>query len=124
MDSHAILSSLPGGAVAQDNISRFWRGAATFPWRSHALWFLQQMERWDLIGPVDREALAQRVYRPDLYRAALTPLGLSVPLTDAKPEGAHDTPWQLDASPAPIVMGPDSFCDHAVFDTIRTLASF
>ncbi len=124
VDSHAILSSLPGGAVAQDNLSRFWRSAATFPWRSHALWFLQQMARWDLIGPVDSEVLAARVYRPDLYRAALAPLGLSVPLADAKPEGAHDAPWQLDAAPSPIAMAPDSFCDRAVFDPVRAPASF
>ncbi len=124
VDSHAILSSLPGGAVSQDNLSRFWRSAATFPWRSHALWFLHQMARWDLIGLVDCEALATRVYRPDLYRAALAPLGLSVPLADAKPEGAHNSAWQLDAAPSPIAMGPDSFCDRAVFDPIRTPASF
>jgi len=31
VDSHAILSSLPGGAIAPDNLSRFFRGAATFP---------------------------------------------------------------------------------------------
>ena len=60
-----------------------------FPWRSHALWFLRQMARWDLIGDVDTEALAARVYRSDLYRAAVAPLGVSVPLADAKPEGAH-----------------------------------
>ncbi|HYJ35234.1 MAG TPA: CmpA/NrtA family ABC transporter substrate-binding protein, partial [Rhizomicrobium sp.] len=106
VDSHAILSSLPGGAIAPDNQSCFWRGAATFPWRSHALWFLHQMARWDLIGDVDVEALAARVYRSDLYRAALAPLGISVPLADCKSEGAHSTSWRLEAAPNPIVMGP------------------
>jgi len=124
VDSHAILSSLPGGAIAPDNLSRFFRGAATFPWRSHALWFLKQMTRWDLIGDVNAQDLAARVYRSDIYRAAVAPLGISVPLTDSKSEGAHDTPWLLDASPKPVAMGPDSFCDGALFDAMPAPASF
>jgi NitT/TauT family transport system ATP-binding protein/nitrate/nitrite transport system substrate-binding protein len=124
VDSHAILSSLPGGAIAPDNQSCFWRGAATFPWRSHALWFLKQMARWDLIGDIDAESLAARVYRSDLYRAALAPLGISVPLADCKSEGAHSTSWRLEAAPNPIVMGPDNFCDGAVFETSPAPASF
>ena len=124
VDSHAILSSLPGGAIAPDNLSRFFRGAATFPWRSHALWFLEQMTRWDLIGDVDAQALAARVYRSDLYRAAVAPLGISVPATDSKSEGAHDAPWSLEAAPKPIAMGPDSFCDGVVFEAAPAPASF
>jgi len=124
VDSHAILSSLPGGAIAPDNQSCFWRGAATFPWRSHALWFLHQMMRWDLTGDIDAEALAARVYRSDLYRAAVAPLGLSVPLADCKSEGAHSTSWRLEAAPNPIVMGPDNFCDGAVFEASPAPASF
>jgi len=123
VDSHAILSSLPGGAIAQDNVSRFWRHAAMFPWRSHAQWFLHQMARWNMTGAVDIPALATRVYRPDLYRAAVAPLGVSVPRADAKLEGAHGSDWHLDAAPAPVAMGADRFCDGAVFDpgTVMTL---
>jgi NitT/TauT family transport system ATP-binding protein/nitrate/nitrite transport system substrate-binding protein len=124
VDSHAILSSLPGGAIAPDNQSRFWRCAAMFPWKSHALWFLGQMARWDLIGDVDREALAARVYRPDLYRASVASLGVSVPQGDFKREGAHTGPWELDAKPKPILMGPDSFCDGAIFDPAPAKATF
>lgn len=116
VDSHAILSSLPGGAVTQHNLSRFWRHAAMFPWISHAHWFLQQMARWDLVDrKSDFAALAARVYRPDLYRAAVAPLGISVPSTDAKAEGAHDTNWLLHGAPNAIPMGPDSFCDGKIF---------
>lgn len=121
VDSHAILSSLPGGAVTQRNLSRFWRHAAAFPWLSHAHWFLEQMARWDLIdGRIAPTALAARVYRPDLYRAAMAPLGISVPSADAKPEGAHDAAWILDATPRPIAMGPDRFCDGRVFEAAET----
>ena len=118
-DSHAILSSLPGGAVTPHNLSRFWRHAATFPWRSQALWFLRQMARWDLVDrSLDFTAIAARVYRPDIYRAVVTPLALPVPLADSKPEGAHDAAWQLEATPMSIAMGPDRFCDGAIFDEV------
>ena len=30
-------------------------------------------------------------------------------------EGGHDAPWSLEATPAPIAMAPDSFCDGAIF---------
>jgi NitT/TauT family transport system ATP-binding protein/nitrate/nitrite transport system substrate-binding protein len=116
LDSHAILSTLPGGAGPRF-AARFHTQAANFPWRSQALWFLAQMRRWDLIGPdVDLEALARRVYRPEIYAAALSPIGAPIPLSDSKPEGAHDAPWRLPASPTPIGMEPDPFCDGAVFD--------
>ena len=50
--------------------------------------------------------IATSAYRPDLYRAVAAPLGLCVPRHDSKPEGAHAAPWQLEAAPAPIAMGP------------------
>ncbi|WP_448187374.1 CmpA/NrtA family ABC transporter substrate-binding protein [Azospirillum sp. sgz301742] len=99
----------------------FHRHAATFPWRSHALWFLAQMVRWgQLPAEADLARVAASVYRADLYRAAASDLGEPVPLADTKPEGLHDAPWTLagtlaDAT-APIVMGPDCFFDGRGFD--------
>jgi len=123
VDSHAVLSSLPGGAVASRNLSRFWRHAATFPWVSHGLWFLNQMARWDMIGELDAAALVARVYRPDIYRAAVAPLGVDVPLSNSKTEGAHDQPWQLDAAPHAIAMAADRFCDGQVFAPEKATAA-
>jgi len=115
VDSHAILSSLPG--TVGRNQSRFHDQAATYPWRSHALWFLTQMTRWGLIGSgLPLRAIAERVYRPDLYAAALAPAGAPIPTVDRKREGEHAADWSLPASPAPIAMGSDLFCDGAVFD--------
>jgi NitT/TauT family transport system ATP-binding protein/nitrate/nitrite transport system substrate-binding protein len=117
LPGHTIMSSLPGGAAVPRNVSRFWRNAATFPWLSHGAWFLDQMARWELIDKrLDRSSLAARVYRPDLYRSALAPLGLDLPAADAKLEGQHGEAWQLKAVPNPIPMGPDRFCDGAVFN--------
>ncbi len=116
VDSHALLTALPGGTAPLGGGCRFFAGAATFPWRSQALWFLDQMRRWGLVADtVDLRALAAAVYRPDLYRAALAPAGLAVPAADWKPEGAHDQPWALGT----IAMPADRFCDGTVFDPDR-----
>ena len=122
VDSHAILSSLPGGAITPENVSTFYCHAATFPWRSHALWLLREMTRWRLIdASLDLPSLAARVYRPDIYRSAVAPLGVPVPFADMKTEGTHPAAWQLVASPIPITMGADLFCDGAVFTPERMM---
>ena len=116
VDSHAILATLPSGAP-NDQGCAFFRGAATFPWRSHALWFLTEMRRWGLIeAGVDLYALAARVYRPDLYRTVLGSLREPIPTIDVKPEGAHSALWSVEGSPGPILLPPDRFCDGRVFD--------
>jgi ABC-type nitrate/sulfonate/bicarbonate transport system substrate-binding protein len=116
VDPHAILAGLPGG-MAPEKGCIFFRGAATFPWRSQGLWFLSEMRRWGLVDEsIDLRALTERVYRPDLYRTALAQLGEPVPLLDWKHEGAHDVAWTAEATTAPIAMPADRFCDGAVFD--------
>lgn len=116
VDSHAILAGLPG-STAPDKGCVFFRGAATFPWRSHALWFLSEMQRWGLIGAsIGLRELAWQVYRPDLYRAAFAPTGEPVPVPDCKLEGAHDEAFIIDGVPVPITMPADRFCDGAIFD--------
>lgn len=95
----------------------FHRHAATFPWRSHALWFLAQMVRWgQMPAGADLAGVAASVTRADLYRAAASALGEPVPLTDTKREGLHDGPWVLADATAPIAMGPDRFFDGRGFD--------
>jgi nitrate/nitrite transport system substrate-binding protein len=116
------LVGSPPYAVGEDGPSSqdylvFNRYAASFPWRSHALWFLTQMRRWGQIGPeVDIRAVADAVYRPDLFRTAAASLGQAAPLVDHKAEGGHDAPWVLDLATTPIAMAPDAFQDGGIFD--------
>jgi NitT/TauT family transport system ATP-binding protein/nitrate/nitrite transport system substrate-binding protein len=54
----------------------FHQGAAGLPRREHALWFLSQMVRWGQVeSDLDLGAVADRVYRPDLFRDAALSLG-------------------------------------------------
>ena len=76
--------------------------------------------RWCAGGQVaprdDLRAVADRVFRSDVYRAAASELGLPCPLSDRKVEGAHGDPWILPTNGAPVAMGPDRFLDGSIFD--------
>jgi ABC-type nitrate/sulfonate/bicarbonate transport system substrate-binding protein len=71
----------------------FQRNAANFPWRSHADWFLTQMVRWKQApADTDIKAVADRVYRTDIYRAAARDMGIECPDVDRLPPGGHGEP--------------------------------
>ncbi len=94
----------------------FYRNAATFPWVSHAIWFIRQMQRWGQVAEsVDAAAVAAEVYRADIYRDAAGPLGIPLPDTDHKDEGVHAQDWSLPCSGGTLAMGSDRFFDDAVF---------
>jgi len=121
VDPAFIRASLPAGELddpqtRQVDRSRFFSHAANFPWRSHAAWFLGQMTRWGYLAPdLDRSALIDAVYRPDIFRVAARRNCLSAPVDDAKIEGEHAKPWQAEGDPSAIAMQPDLFCDGRTF---------
>jgi two-component system, oxyanion-binding sensor len=94
----------------------FHRHAANFPWISQARWFIAQMQRWQQIGSgIDASVVAARVYRPQIYREAVAPLGLACPEQDGKTEGAHSDSWSLALPAGALTMGADAFFDGARF---------
>ncbi|MCP1199677.1 CmpA/NrtA family ABC transporter substrate-binding protein [Notoacmeibacter sp. MSK16QG-6] len=97
------------------------RRAATFPWRSHALWLYSQMVRWGLLEHTTANArTANATYRPDLYRAALAETDALLPASDAKVEGALTEARELPAADGrPLIIGPDGFMDGRIFDPAR-----
>lgn len=93
--------------------------AATFPWKSHALWFYSQMVRWGQVAHDARNAdVARNTYRPDIYRTALRSLGVALPSANSKVEGSlvRETPV---GSTGALTLGPDGFFDGALFDPDR-----
>lgn len=91
--------------------------AATFPWQSHALWFYSQMVRWGYVDHDPARAItAQNSFRPDLYRAALSPAGVPVPSANSKVEGALKMTTAVGVSADSLYLGPDGFFDDQRFD--------
>jgi ABC-type nitrate/sulfonate/bicarbonate transport system substrate-binding protein len=102
----------------------FNRYSANFPWRSQAEWYLTEMQRWKLIDPtIDVAAIADCVYRTDLYREAAAALDRPFPLIDRKPEGLHAGPWTLAQASAPITMGADLFFDGSYVSSARPMST-
>jgi two-component system, oxyanion-binding sensor len=112
---------LGGGAErAVDDFYLPFDKAANFPWKSHALWFYTQMVRWGQVAHTPEQlAIARDCYRPDLYRAALKPLGVAMPGANAKVEGALSRPTPVGSAGASLVLGPDGFFDGRIFDPDR-----
>ncbi len=99
----------------------FGRFAATFPWRSHAIWFVTQMKRWGQVPEDwDERMIAEATYRPEIYRAAASELGINFPTQDYKAEGKHDQPWTLYSDDRDaLTMGSDVWMDGQVFDPAK-----
>lgn len=115
----AIFASLPKPVPERShgaNRSVFFAHAASFPWPSHALWFLGELKRWGYVAADTPDEAATKLYRPDLYRSAAAGTGICVPIDNSKTEGTHATEWLLPAYPTAIAMAPDLFCDGTVFD--------
>lgn len=94
--------------------------AATFPWKSHGLWFYSQMVRWgQMEASAASETVVRETYRPDLYRSALRDLGVALPSANAKVEGALVAETPVGSAGASLLLGPDGFFDGAIFDPDR-----
>jgi NitT/TauT family transport system ATP-binding protein len=106
--------------VAIDDFLLFAREAASFPWRSQALWTYSQMVRWGMVSPdKETERLAADVFRSDIYRRALADAALPLPGASMKVEGALSNPLPVGTSSGSLTLGPDRFFDGRVFDPAR-----
>ncbi|MEM6547874.1 MAG: CmpA/NrtA family ABC transporter substrate-binding protein [Pseudomonadota bacterium] len=115
LSGHLVLTP-NGRSVRIRRFLEFYDCAATFPWRSQALWIAS---RWSARAGVDRaEALtaARACFRADLYRQAMQPLGVDLPGASEKVEGALDVRTEVASSKGELFLGPDRFFDGEVFD--------
>jgi nitrate/nitrite transport system substrate-binding protein len=79
---------------------KFWSEHASYPFKSHDLWFVTEDVRWGKFEPtIDAKALVNKVNRDDLWRAAAKTLGVA----------AADIP-------ASSSRGKETFFDGKVFD--------
>lgn len=113
----ALVTEKGAAARSVPDFLTFHRRAATFPWRSHALWFYSQMVRWGQVAASpEAQAKAAATYRPDLYRAALAGTDAVLPTASLKLEGALDRQSAVGAAGGRLDLGPDPFFDGRVFD--------
>ncbi|MEM1345520.1 MAG: CmpA/NrtA family ABC transporter substrate-binding protein [Pseudomonadota bacterium] len=107
----------PGGAEREvARLVEFFDGAATFPWRSQAVWMASRLAARFGLDRAEAAAAARACFRPDLYRAALGPLGADLPGASEKLEGALAVATPVASSEGEMSLGPDVFFDGQVFD--------
>ena len=72
--------------IASPHIMKFWRDAASFPFKSHDAWFLTENMRWGKVKPdTDVAALIAKVNGADMWRSAAKALGVAdVPVSDSR----------------------------------------
>jgi NitT/TauT family transport system ATP-binding protein len=114
LPDHAIEPALTGqirprsGAdpLRVDRFMVFHNGAANFPWRSQASWISAQL------GVPDQS----QCFRSDIYRDALTPIGVDIPNASAKVEGVLSEETPVTNPKGALILAPDNFYDGAAFD--------
>lgn len=79
---------------------RYWQDHASYPFKSHDLWFLTENQRWGYLPmDFDSQGLVEQVNREDIWRAAAADLGLDSELI-----------------PESTSRGKETFFDGKVFD--------
>ncbi|MDP3853689.1 CmpA/NrtA family ABC transporter substrate-binding protein [Phenylobacterium sp.] len=64
---------------------KFWADNASFPFKSHDLWFVTENQRWGVIPKnTNAAALVAKVNRADIWRAAAKSLGAAAPASDSR----------------------------------------
>jgi len=67
------------------HIMKFWADNASFPFKSHELWFLTEDVRWGVLPQAtNKMALINKVNRADIWRAAAKGLGVPAPASDSR----------------------------------------
>ncbi len=105
-----------GGERWTENFIRFYDGAATFPWRSQAVWIATQLANRTGVDPAEAARIARACFRADLHRKALSAIGADLPGASEKLEGALDRRSPVASSTGEMYLGPDCFFDGRIFD--------
>ncbi len=124
VNSEVIEAALTGHVgVGANGISHhserfieFFDSAATFPWKSQAGWIANRLA--SRMGLARKEAIdiGRASFRTDVYRHALSPIGVDLPGASEKVEGALSDPTAVSSSRGQMILGPDRFFDGQVFD--------
>ena len=79
-------------ATGTDLYMKFWAGGASYPFKSHDMWFLAENIRWGKFAPdTDIKALVNQVNREDLWREAARDLGVAATDIPASPSRGVET---------------------------------
>lgn len=102
-----------------DQFLRFHEGAVNFPWRSQAKWIAHRLAMRHGTHDTDAVNAAAHVFRADLYRQHIGPMGADLPGASEKLEGAIRHPTAVASTNGTLSLMPDAFFDGRFFDPDR-----
>ena len=111
-----LVVDAQGREVRVPRAIEFFAGAASFPWRSQALWIAEALARSTGADRTRLRAAARTSFRADLFRSVLGPIGADLPGASEKLEGAMTTQTAVASTLGKLLLGPDRFFDGRVFD--------
>ena len=115
LSGHLTISA-SGDTRNVQGFVEFHRGAANFPWRSQAKWIAAQVAGRAGLDLRDAMERAARVYRSDLYRAAMQGSTAELPGASEKLEGTLTHSTAVASQSGRLILEPDRFFDGRVFD--------
>ena len=115
LTGHLVISAR-GEERQVPGFVEFHKGAAGFPWRSQAKLIGRQMAARAGLDAGPAMARAAEVFRSDLYRDALTPIGADMPGASEKVEGRLTHPTAVASSSGRLILERDAFLDGRIFD--------
>ena len=72
------------------NIMRYWQNNASYPYKSHDLWFLTENIRWGMLPPdLDTKKVINAVNREDIWREAAKEIGVSTQIPQTSSRGVE-----------------------------------
>lgn len=114
--SGAFTISPHGEQRGVEGFVEFHRGAANFPWRSQAKWIAHQLAARTGLDRTEAMGRAGRVFRADIYRAALADSGADLPGASSKIEGSIELDTPVASESGKLFLSRNVFFDRRVFD--------
>ncbi|MEM7547863.1 MAG: CmpA/NrtA family ABC transporter substrate-binding protein [Pseudomonadota bacterium] len=105
-----------GAERAAPRMIEFFDGAATFPWRSQAVWIASRWAARAGIDQAEAARIGRACFRSDIYRRVLGPVGADLPGASEKVEGGLSLRTAVASSTGEMFLGPDRFFDRLKFE--------
>jgi ABC-type nitrate/sulfonate/bicarbonate transport system substrate-binding protein len=116
--SGQMVVSASGDQRAVPGYLHFGLGVASFPWRSQAKWIAAGLAHRHGLDAAASSAIAAGIFRSDLYRRELAPVGADLPSASEKVEGAIRDHSAVASAAGRVLLQPDSFFDGRIFDPL------
>jgi two-component system, oxyanion-binding sensor len=111
-----LLTSALGLESQVPQFLTFHAGLANFPWRSQAGWIGTRLAQRFHLPEIPSVERARAVFRSDLYRQMLAPLGAPMPRSSDRVEGILEAAERFPGVSGSLILERNRFFDGQIFD--------